>query len=52
MCVMCQLYAPSPCWANPDLDLACVFIPNGFCRRDTLTERCQVLSDAVRQACR
>jgi CubicO group peptidase (beta-lactamase class C family) len=42
----------SICWADPDLELACVFIPNGYRGRESLTERCQVLSDAVRQACR
>lgn len=40
----------SICWADPDLELACVFIPNGYRGRDSITERCQVLSDAVRQA--
>ena len=40
----------SICWADPDLALAMVFIPNGFRGKNTLTERCQVLSDAVRQA--
>jgi CubicO group peptidase (beta-lactamase class C family) len=40
----------SICWADPDLALAFVFIPNGFRGPSSLTERCQVLSDAVRQA--
>jgi CubicO group peptidase (beta-lactamase class C family) len=40
----------SICWADPDLELACVFIPNGYRGRDSITERCQVLCDAVRQA--
>jgi CubicO group peptidase (beta-lactamase class C family) len=40
----------SICWADPDFALALVFIPNGFRGKNTLTERCQVLSDAVRQA--
>lgn len=42
----------SICWADPDYELAFVFLPNGFRGREALTERCQVLSDAVRQACR
>lgn len=40
----------SICWADPALQLAMVFIPNGFRGKELLTERCQVLSDAVREA--
>lgn len=42
----------SICWADPDLALAFVFLPNGFRGKETITERCQTLSDLVRQACR
>lgn len=41
----------SICWADPDLELACVFIPNGFRGKASLTERCQMLSDAIRAVC-
>jgi CubicO group peptidase (beta-lactamase class C family) len=41
----------SICWADPTLAVAFVFIPNGYRGRNSITERCQVLSDAVRQAC-
>ena len=40
----------SICWADPELQLACVFLPNGYRGRDSIVERCQALSDAIRQA--
>jgi CubicO group peptidase (beta-lactamase class C family) len=41
----------SICWADKDLDLAMVFIPNGFRSAETNTARARVLSDAARSAC-
>jgi CubicO group peptidase (beta-lactamase class C family) len=42
----------SICWGDTDLDLAFVFIPNGFRGADSIVQRCEELSDAVRAACR
>lgn len=42
----------SICWGDTDLDLAFVFIPNGFRGANSIVQRCEDLSDAVRAACR
>ena len=40
----------SICWADPDLDVAMVFIPNGFRADASNVARCREISDAVRTA--
>jgi CubicO group peptidase (beta-lactamase class C family) len=42
----------SICWGDTELDLGFTFIPNGFRGPDTIIQRCEELSDAVRSACR
>jgi len=41
----------SICWGDTNLELSFVFIPNGFRGAETITPRCEELSDAVRAAC-
>jgi CubicO group peptidase (beta-lactamase class C family) len=42
----------SICWGDMELGLGFAFIPNGFRGPNTLIQRCEELSDAVRAACR
>jgi CubicO group peptidase (beta-lactamase class C family) len=41
----------SICWGDTDLGLGVAFIPNGFRGPDSIIQRCEELSDAVRAAC-
>jgi CubicO group peptidase (beta-lactamase class C family) len=42
----------SICWGDTDLNVGFAFIPNGFRGPNTIVQRCEELSDAVRAACR
>jgi len=42
----------SICWGDTDLELGFAFLPNGFRGPNTIVQRCEELSDAVRAAVR
>jgi CubicO group peptidase (beta-lactamase class C family) len=40
----------SICWGDTDLNLGFTFIPNGFREPNSIVQRCEMLSDAVRKS--